>query len=113
MIEAYSFGRLWADGIEHTTDLVVDRQGVRGIWRRRQSHVLRIEDLDMTLALEPTTLVVGTGRFGLLRVLSETRRDLEERGIRLVAQRTDRAWRTFNRLASAGDRVVAALHIFC
>lgn len=75
--------------------------------------MLRIEDLDTALALEPATLVVGTGRFGLMRVPAETRRFIEGRGVRLVAQRTGRAWRTYNRLASAGERVVAALHIFC
>jgi hypothetical protein len=113
LIEAYSFGRIRIDEAEHTTDLIVDGQGMRGAWRRRKSHVLRIEDLDTALALGPTTLVVGTGRFGLMRVPGKTRRFIEERGVRLVVQRTDRAWRTFNRLASAGGRVVAALHIFC
>jgi hypothetical protein len=113
LIEAYSFGHLWVDGNEYTSDAIIGPKGVKAGWWRRQSHVLRPEDLALALAMEPTVLVVGKGKFGLMRVPEETRQFLEERDIRLVVQRTSRAWRTFNRLASSGDRVVAALHIFC
>ena len=106
LIDTYSFGHLRVDEDEHTGDVIVGPQGVKGGWRRRQSHLLQSEDLEWALAIEPEVLVVGTGRFGLMRVSGATRKFLKERGIGLIAQGTGRAWpRAF--------RAVAAFHVFC
>jgi hypothetical protein len=57
--------------------------------------------------------VVGTGYSGLVKVLPEVEEALKERGIKLIAQSTREAYKTFNELLKAGKRVAGAFHLTC
>ena len=113
MIEDYGFGRIVIDGKTYRQDVIVFPDRVKPNWWRKEGHSLCLEDLKDVLEDPPEVLVVGTGYAGLMRVPREVREKLEEMGIRVVVEKTGKAYRTFNRLLSEGRRVVAALHLTC
>jgi hypothetical protein len=58
-------------------------------------------------------LVVGTGYAGNLDISANLRRDLAERGIRLIFERTAEAVELFNRHRAQGKNVAGAFHLTC
>lgn len=113
MIESYSPGRIVIDGRAYRRDVVIYPHRVDAIWWRAKGHELAVEDLTDVMADPPQVLVVGTGQYGRLVVLPETEQALTAKNVRLVAQPTEAACRTFNDLLSKGQRAVAALHLAC
>ena len=112
MIESYEFGRIVIKGKGYTTDVIIYPDHVDDNWWREEGHSLSSVDLWTVIQAEPEVLVVGTGRYGLMRVLPETEKYLLEQGIRLIAQRTAEAVHIYNQLCQS-TRVVAALHLTC
>jgi len=112
LIESYGFGRMRIDGVAYTSDLIVFSDHVKPDWWRVEGHKLHVEDLAEVLKAKPETLVVGTGYFGLMKVLPETESHLQAEGIRLIAERTGKAYRIYNSLSRSG-RVVGAFHLTC
>lgn len=112
-IDSYSFGRMVVEGKEYRADLILDNNDVRPNWWREEGHKLQLEDIREVLdAVKPEVLVVGKGKFGMMRVAPELERFLEERGIELRAANTGRAVQEFNQLAGK-KRVVGAFHLTC
>ncbi len=112
-IESYEFGRIVIGNRTYTADVILYPDRVEANWWRKQGHELCLDDLRSALAAGPEVLVVGTGTFGRMRVLAETRRFLEQQGIRLVVRDTAAACQAFNELQQEGTSVVAALHLTC
>ena len=111
MIDSYRFGEIVIQGKKYTSDVIISPLGVTSWWRK-EGHELHTEDLTEVLQQKPEVLVVGTGKYGLVTVLPETRHCLEEMGIELVAQDTEQACHTYNQLCSS-RKVIAALHLTC
>lgn len=111
-IEHYHFGRITFDGHRHTQDLIILPERVIANWWRKEGHALHPEDLADVLEAAPETLIVGTGAHGMMEVLQETRRALEQAGIQLVAVPTAQAVDTYNELLKK-EPVAAALHLTC
>lgn len=112
MINSYSFGVIEIDGRRYRSDVIIYPDRIDDSWWRQEGHNLVLEDIMSILDYNPDILVVGTGCYGAMRVSSEVREDMKSRGIRLVAEKTGDAVRTFNEL-SANNKVVAALHLTC
>ncbi len=112
MINSYRFGEILIDGEKHSSDVLIFPRRVDAGWWRRSGHELCSEDLEAVVSEKPEVLVVGTGSYGLLSVLPETRSYLESRGIKLIAENTEKACETYNQLCRS-RKVVAALHLTC
>ena len=112
-VEAYSFGEIVIDGRRYTRDVIIRPDGVLADWWRKEGHKLHMEDLDKALEAEPEVLVVGTGYMGLMKVPDDLLAELRARGIEVVVETTREAWRTYNKLAEEGRRVVGAFHLTC
>ena len=112
MIESYSFGHIVIDGQGYESDVIIYPDRVEADWWRKQGHLLVPEDLGAVVAEEARTLIVGTGRSGLMQVLPETLEFLETKGFEVIVQRTGEACPTYNRLSERGG-VIAALHLSC
>jgi len=112
MIESYAFGSIVIKGKRYTTDVIIYPDHVEDNWWREEGHSLSPADLWAAVQARPQVLVIGTGYSGLMRVLPETEKYLREQGIRLIAERTAEAVRTYNQLCPS-TRVVAALHLTC
>ncbi len=112
-IESYRFGRMVVDGREYRKDLKILPPSVVENWWRKEGHKLHLEDIGDILEYAPEVLVVGTGAYGFMKVLSEVKEELSRRGIRLIAERTSRAVEAFNSLYEEGKRVCGAFHLTC
>lgn len=112
MIESYRFGEMVVDGKAYHADLIVFPDRIEASWWRKEGHKLCIADLAEVVAAQPECLVVGTGNPGLMTVLPETRKHLQQQGIQLVVEPTAQAYQTYNNL-SATTRVVGAFHLTC
>ncbi len=79
-IDRYRFGEIVIGGEAYARDVIVFRDRVVSGWRRRNGHSLLPEDLRDVAAASPSTLVLGRGALGMLRVPAETGRYLAKRG---------------------------------
>ncbi len=112
IIDSYQFGLLVVNGKRYSSDVIIFPDRVRGDWWTKRGHQLCLEDIAEIIAENPEVLIVGTGESGLMRVLPEVQQAVEARGIKLIAETTDKACNTYNQLCHS-QRVVAALHLTC
>ena len=113
MIEQYSFGRIVISGSVYSADLKIINNKVVSDWWRKAGHVVDVSDVRDILDAQPQCLVIGKGKPGLMRVSGELAAELEKRGIELVAEPTESAVTTFNRLVAKGRQVAAGFHLSC
>jgi hypothetical protein len=112
MIDAYDFGRIVIDGTAFKNDVIIFPGRVDDNWWRKDGHVLHIEDVESIVKEEPEVLIVGTGKYGVMTVPSQTRAYIESNGIELISVPTDHACKVYNKVSKA-KKVVAALHLTC
>jgi hypothetical protein len=115
MIDSYDFGVMVINGRRYTSDVIVFPERVIDGWWRREGHKICLEDLKEVFNCKPKpeTLVIGTGYYGIVKILPEVENALKSQGIMLVAQPTKEAYQTFNRLLKSKKRVVGAFHLTC
>jgi hypothetical protein len=111
-IESYRFGEIIIDGRRYSNDVIIYPDRVDGHWWREEGHSLVPEDVWEVLQTPPEVFVIGQGSSGRMDVSAETRSKLQDAGIEVIAEATERACETYNRLR-AKRRVVAALHLTC
>jgi len=112
-IDSYQFGKITVDGVSYSSDIIILGDTVQSNWWRKQGHLLSAEDIQSIIAAKPSTLIVGCGASGLMKVTDETRRLLQEHNIKLEALDTGKAVQRFNELSQVGVNVAAALHLTC
>jgi len=112
MINSYDFGRIVIDGTAFTTDVIIFPDRVMDEWWRKDGHVLHVADIESVVAEKPEVLIVGTGKYGILKVLPQTREYIGSKGVELIVEPTDKACEVYNRI-SQDKKVVAALHLTC
>ncbi|MEM2105401.1 MAG: Mth938-like domain-containing protein [Candidatus Bathyarchaeia archaeon] len=115
MIDSYDFGVIIVNGKRYTSDVIVFPEMVFDSWWRREGHKICLEDLKEVLNREPKpgTLVIGTGYYGIVKILPEVENALKSQGITLIAQPTKEACQTFNKLLKSKKHVVGAFHLTC
>jgi hypothetical protein len=112
MIDAYDFGRIVIDGTTFMSDVIIFPGSVDDNWWRKDGHVLHIEDVESIVKEKPEVLIVGTGKYGVMTVPSQTREWIKSHGIELIIEPTDHACKVYNEVSKA-KKVVAALHLTC
>lgn len=113
VIDAYSFGNMIINGKQFTTDVIIYDDDIKADWWRRKGHELCPGDIQNEIdKFAPTTLVVGTGKLGMMKVLPETAAYLSTKKIKLIVNRTGAAVNIFNEL-SLTERVLGAFHLTC
>lgn len=113
MIEEYRFGLIVINGKRYHQDVIVFRDQVIGDWWRATGHELCIADIQTSVdQFQPEIVVVGTGKFGLMKVLPETEKWLRSRQIELITQKTAQACQTFDQLSESRS-VMGAFHLTC
>lgn len=115
MVSEYKFGRIVVDGVVYTQDVII-MSGVGIIvpnWRREQGHLLGLNDLKEAIQNKPDTIVIGTGAYGIMKVPHKLIRELENMGLKVIVESTDRACEVYNELCEKGVKVIAGLHLTC
>ena len=100
------------DGKEYTSDVIIFPDKVKDNWWRKEGHALHIEDIELVAAEQQEVLIVGTGKYGILEVLQETKEYIESKGIELIVEQTEKACEMYNEV-SKDKKAVAALHLTC
>ena len=111
-IDSYTFGEVVINGRKYTSDVIIFPNRVKSGWGKKRGHQVSPEDIEEVIKEKPEVLVVGKGDSGLMEVLPQTKRYLEEQGIELIALTTSEACEIYNQLC-ATQKVVAALHLTC
>jgi len=119
-IETFEWGRYRINGDVHSADgegVGKDICIVAGevtAWDARQGHRLKPEMVTCVLGQDVSTLVIGTGVRGRIRVLKKTRKVIAAGGIdTLIIETTDRACESYNRLVREGQPVALLAHGTC
>jgi len=113
-IDSYQFGEIIIDGKRYTSDVIIYPDRVNGNWWRREGHALCLDDLQEVLKTKPKTIILGTGRAGCVKVLTETEKYLHSQGIKLTTLPTEKAVKNYNQLIAQGEKnIVACLHLTC
>lgn len=113
MIESYDFGEIVIDGKTYTSDIIIYPECVNSSWWRKTSHELGAYDIpDEVFKQNPDLILVGTGSPGLMKVLPESKKLIESKGIKLLVEDTQKACETYNQL-SKKQKVIALFHLTC
>lgn len=112
MISQYDFGRIVVDGKEYNSDLIILPDRIIDEWWRQEGHRLTVDDLQEVIAAQVEVLVVGTGKFGAMKVPPETVAALANRGIKTEIAPTEQACQIFEKLR-AHKQTAAAFHLTC
>ncbi|MBI4727063.1 hypothetical protein HY768_07560 [candidate division TA06 bacterium] len=112
-IENYSFGSIRIDGKEYKSDLIIYPDHIDDKWRRKEGHLLQLEDLTGVLAYKPQVLMVGQGLPGLMKVDNKVEQYCRDNKIKLFSLPTAEAVNKYNELANKKPLVIAALHLTC
>jgi len=113
MIDQYSDGQIRINGSNYDQDVKIIDGKVVPNWWRKSGHRLDEEDIADILEASPDILVVGTGYAENMRVTQAVESRAKDRDIRLIAEATPQAVKTFNRLQSEGRSVAGAFHLTC
>ena len=111
-INSYQFGQIIIDGERYLKDVIISPGGVKSNWRRKEGHSLCMQDLEEILAVSPTTLILGTGSYGQVKISKSVIDKLESAGIHIIVNRTKEACEIYNQLSNE-NKVFAALHLTC
>jgi hypothetical protein len=111
-IDEYGFWKIVIDGKKYDEDVMITPKGEVKEWRRVKVHEVCVKDLEPIEGEEFDVLIIGTGYFGVVKVLSEVEEWAKKKGVELVAVPTKEACRVYNEV-SGKRRAVAALHLTC
>lgn len=112
IINSYSFGKIVIDGKTYNSDLIIYPDKIKTNWWRKSGHQLIPEDIRDIIKEKVEVLIVGTGAFGLMVVSDEVKEILRKNNIKLMAQKSERACKTYNSIPK-DKKVVLALHLTC
>ncbi len=112
MIDSYSFGKIEVDGVKYSNDLKIFPDEVKDKWWRKEGHEIHPEDIEDILEFSPDVLILGTGAYGKVEVPEKTVNVLRDKGIEMIAEKTEDACQKYNEICDDG-KVVAALHLTC
>lgn len=113
MIANYSFGKMRIGDKKFNKDLKIIRGEIKENWWRKEGHRLDVDDLADIFQANPAVLVIGTGHDGNLHVPDAVLSACEERNMRVIAEPTAEAAKTFNTLVAENEHVAAAFHLTC
>lgn len=112
LIDSFQFGIIVIDGQEYSNDVMIHPDGKIEKWWRKEGHLVALDDLSILLNHSPDVLIIGAGFPGMMAVPGGLITYLQEKGIKVIYDRTDRAIEKFNQ-RDTSKKTVAALHITC
>jgi len=111
-IERYRFGEMVIDGQTYHRDLILLPDKVIQNWRRREGHRLILDDIGMIPLSHIECLIIGTGKFGMMKVDEQVCHKMTDIGIECFVEITDKAVKMFDSVANT-KKVAAAFHLTC
>lgn len=122
-IESSAFGEISIDGKTYTHDVVIFPKAIkkREKWITKQkhgtSHKFTREEMEEYLCQVDTDqlemIVVGTGHYGKLGLLEETKKILKEKEIQFVEYKTPKAIEYYLRSNHPRSKTLGIFHVTC
>jgi hypothetical protein len=112
MIESFNFGQMIIDNQKYSKDLIIYPDHIDSSWWRKEGHNVYLEDIKEVLEKKPEVFIVGTGKYGLMKISKEVKETLAFLKIKLIAEKTDEACEMYNKLYQE-KKVIAAFHLTC
>ena len=114
MIDYYRFGEFVIDGVSYQKDLILSKNQIVPNWIRLKAYLLSLSDIKKSVEENrPEIVVVGTGKFGLMKVSTEVKNFLVKNNIYLHIKPTDKAVELFNSFLSKENNVLGFFHLTC
>jgi len=112
MIDNYTFGKFVIKGKEYDSNVILLGKTVQAA-RHLPGHELKLDDFIPLVEYKPGYIIIGTGAYGVVKVPQEIVDFIEQKGIRLIIEKTGEACQTYNALLKEGKKVAAFLHNTC
>ena len=112
-IQSYHFGHIQIDGKAYRDDVKLVGDKVVPSWWRSRGHLVEPNDVKDLLSADAEVCIFGTGAYGAMRVSEAVKSAFEARGVKVLAERTESACNTYNRLTKQGKKIVAGFHLSC
>ena len=113
MIEHYSFGSITSTVFCYSSDLKIINGQVFPDWWRKTGHSVAVDEITDILNAKPDYLIMGSGKFGLMKVSDELRRHLSECGIQVIVKPSKTAMRIYNQMYADGKNIAGGFHLTC
>lgn len=73
-------------------------------------YVCQVTDI---INAKPDYLIIGSGKFGLMKVSDRLRRHLSEGGIQVIVKSSKTAMKPYNQMYAAGKNIAGGFHLSC
>jgi len=112
MIKEYYFGSITIDGksFDHDVEIRWTNEILR--WRRKESHLIDVEDIKRAVEQSPEIIIIGIGESGVAQVTKEAQKFIREKGIELIIEITGKAVKSFN-MKIEKEKVIGLFHLTC
>ncbi len=111
MIEHYEFGKIVVNTQTYTTDIIILPNNQILSWWRKSGHNVVNEDLEKIYKSKPEIIILGTGKYGIMKVSDEVYQYCRKHNIKLIAKDTQAAIEIFNNEKSTSKS--AGFHLTC
>lgn len=108
-IDKADFGEIVIDGKSYYSDVFISAKGA--VEYKTKSHVIGASDVVVLLKDCPDCIVIGAGMEGSVGIEPEVEQILEDKGIKLFADKTPNAAEIFNGLVADGKKVAGIFHL--
>lgn len=119
-IQEYRFGFIRIDNKVYQYDVEVRWSGEVLKWRRKESHIIDLEDIERAVRENPEVIIIGTGAFGTAKITERIEKALKEKQIELIVDKTEEAIKTFNVIEEESEeeegeqkRIIGLFHLTC
>jgi hypothetical protein len=112
IISEYKFGEMKIGEQSFNRDLIILPDRIISSWWRKEGHLLQLEDLEDFFDQMPELIIIGTGKYGMMKVAGELIQWLATRKVKTFIGKTDLAIQEYNNLPDKSN-IVAAFHLTC
>lgn len=120
MISNYKFGLITINEKQYNHDVEVRWPGQQVLdWWRKESHVIDLEDIERALEQGPDIIIIGTGAAGIAKITERARQVIEEKGVKLIIEKTMDAVKIFNDFKEKSEKektsqkIIGLFHLTC
>ena len=112
MIDNYKFGEFIIKGKKYKSNVALINDQAKPA-RYLENHELRLDDFLELVNASPSTIIIGTGASGVVKVPQEIIDYIEKRKIKLIIAKTSDACKKYNELIKQGKNIAAFMHNTC
>ena len=100
-------------GKRYTSDLKIINGQVFPDWWRKKGHSVADDEVADIINAKPDYLIIGSGKFGLMKVSDDLRGVLSDCGVEVIIERSKTAVKIYNKMYVDGKNIAGAFHLSC